>query len=80
MTSSANGLAYSLMNSHSPLATNSSSWRSASRHMNSSFSFSRFGVISRISSAAVRGVLRRVERRELVAERQLVAVLLDERR
>ena len=28
---------------------------------------------------AVRGVHRRVERRELVAERQLVAVLLDER-
>ena len=46
--------------------------------MNSSFSLSRFGVISRISSAAVIRVLGRVERRELVAERQLVAVLLDE--
>ena len=47
----ANGPAYSLMNSHSPSATNSSSWRSASRHMNSSFSLRRFGVISRMSSA-----------------------------
>ena len=46
--------------------------------MNSSFSFRRFGVISRISSPRWCGVLRRVERRELVAERQLVAVLLDQ--
>ena len=46
--------------------------------MNSSFSFSRLGVISRIEQAAVRRVLRRVHGRQLVAERQLVAVLLDE--
>ena len=32
-------------------APNSSIWRSARRHMNSSFSFSRFGVIKRMSSA-----------------------------
>ena len=38
------------MNSHVPAATNSSICRSASRHMNSSFSLRRFGVISRISS------------------------------
>ena len=36
-------------------------------------------MISRISSAAVVGVHRRVERRQLVADRQLVAVLLDQR-
>ncbi len=30
--------------------------------------------------AAVRGVLRRIERRQLIAERQLVAVLLDDAR
>ena len=47
MTSMANGLAYSPMNSHSPRARNVSSWRSASRHMNSSLLLSRFGVISR---------------------------------
>ena len=47
--------------------------------MNSSFSRSRFGVIRRMSSAAVRGVDRRVEGEQLVAHRQLVAVLLDER-
>ena len=46
--------------------------------MNSSFSRRRFGVISRMSSA-VRGVDRRVEREQLIAHRQLVAVLLDER-
>ena len=51
MTRSVNGLAYSLMNSHLPLARNSSTWRSASRHMNASFSFSRFGVIRRRRSA-----------------------------
>ena len=38
------------MNSQLPWATNSSIWRSASRHMKSSFSLSRFGVSSRCSS------------------------------
>ena len=38
------------MNSHSPAAWNVSIWRSASTTMNSSFSLSRFGVISRIRS------------------------------
>ncbi len=47
--------------------------------MNASFSRSRFGVISRISKRAVRGVDGRVERQQLIAERQLVAVLFDER-
>ena len=46
--------------------------------MNSSFSLRRFGVIRRISSAALVGVLRGVERGELVAEGQRVAVLLDD--
>ena len=50
-TSMANGCAYALMNSQRPSATNSSSCWSARRHMNASLSLSRFGVISRISSA-----------------------------
>ena len=49
MTYSVKGPAKSVMNSHSPPATNSSIWRSASRHMKSSFSLRRFGVISRIN-------------------------------
>ena len=51
MTSSAKGLANSLMNSQAPLAANSSICWSASRHMNASFSLRRFGVISRMSNA-----------------------------
>ena len=43
--------------------------------MNASFSLRRFGVISRISSARWSVCIGRVERRELVAHRQLVAVL-----
>ena len=50
-TSIANGPAYSVTNSHVPRSANSSIVRSASRHMKASFSFKRFGVISRISSA-----------------------------
>ena len=49
MTSIAKGLANSLMNSHSPRPKKVSSWRSASRHMNSSLLLSRFGVINRRS-------------------------------
>ena len=49
MTNSVKGLAYSPMNSHSPRPMNSSIWRSASRHTNSSFSFSRFGVSWRMT-------------------------------
>ena len=49
MTSIANGLAKSLMNSQLPRSTNVSSWRSANRHMKSSFSLRRFGVIRRMS-------------------------------
>ena len=37
-----------------PLPRNSSSWRSARRHMKSSFSFSRLGVRSRLSSDRAR--------------------------
>ena len=48
MTSMANGLAKSLMNSQLPRSTNVSSWRSANRHMKSSFSLRRFGVIRRM--------------------------------
>ena len=46
-TRSENGLAYALRNSQWPAAMNSSMWRSASRHMKSSFSLSRLGVSSR---------------------------------
>ena len=46
-TNSENGFAYAARNSHWPSAMNSSMWRSASRHMKSSFSFSRLGVSSR---------------------------------
>ena len=58
---------------------NSSIWRSASRHMNSSFSRSRFGVISRISSArcAVWIGGSNVSIWSLIGS--CVAVLLDER-
>jgi hypothetical protein len=45
--------------------------------MKSSFSFSRFGDQAQEQSA-VRGVLRRVHRRQLFAEDELVAVLLDD--
>ena len=51
MTSSVNGCAKSPMNSHSPPARISSIWRSANRHMKSSFSFRRLGVINRMSNA-----------------------------
>ena len=46
--------------------------------MNASFSLRRFGVISRMQQSALVGVLGRVERRQLVAERQVVAVRLDD--
>ena len=39
------------MNSQWPALTNSSIWRSANRHMNASFSLSRFGVSNRMISA-----------------------------
>ena len=42
------------MNSQRPSATNSSSCSSASRHMNSSFSFKRRGVMSRMRRARSR--------------------------
>ena len=48
MTNSVNGFAKSPMTSNAPRSMNSSIWRSASRHMNSSFSFSRFGVSCRM--------------------------------
>ena len=51
MTSRLNGAANSPMNSPRPPVRKESRTRSASRHMNSSFSLRRFGVISRISSA-----------------------------
>ena len=47
--------------------------------MNSSFSLRRFGVISRISSARWSVCTGGSKRRQLVAHRQLVAVLVDER-
>ena len=47
----AKGWVYALMNSQWPSATNSSIWRSASCHMNASFSFSRFGVRRRMINA-----------------------------
>ena len=47
--------------------------------MNSSFSLQALRRDQPHQQRAVRGVHRRVERRELVAHRQLVAVLLDER-
>ena len=50
MTSSANGWAYSPMNSQLPRPANSSITWSASRHMKASFSFSRLGVSMRIIS------------------------------
>ncbi len=46
-TKSENGFAYAARNSHLPSAMNSSMWRSANRHMKSSFSLRRFGVSSR---------------------------------
>ena len=48
--------------------------------MKSSFSFSRLGVIKRMSSPRWAVCFGRVERRQLVAERQLVAVGVDDRR
>ena len=48
--------------------------------MNASFSLSRFGVMSRISSPRCAVCTGGIERRELVAHRELVAVLRDERR
>ena len=48
MTNSEKGWAYSATKSHRPLATKPSISWSARRHMNSSFSFSRFGVSNRI--------------------------------
>ena len=47
----ANGWVYALMNSQWPAPTNSSICRSASPHMNSSFSLRRFGVSRRITRA-----------------------------
>ena len=61
-----------------PRPTNSSITRSASRHMKSSFSFSRLGVSWRISSERWSLCLGGSIVGQLVAERQLVAVLLDE--
>ncbi len=46
--------------------------------MNSSFSFNRFGVMSRINSAAVRCVHRRIHGDDLIAHGELVAVGFDE--
>ena len=46
--------------------------------MNSSFSFSRFGREEAHQQPAMIGVLRRIERQDLVAHGQPVAVLLDE--
>ena len=54
MANVANGLAYSAKNSQWPLAMNSSSWRSTSCHMKSSFSFSRFGVNNLVSKERAR--------------------------
>ena len=51
MTSRVNGPAYPPMNSPSPPSRNSSSWQSASCHIDASFSLRRLGVISRISRA-----------------------------
>ena len=51
MTSRVNGPANPPMNSPSPPARNSSSCRSASCHIDASFSLRRLGVISRISRA-----------------------------
>ena len=52
--------------------------RRPAAHIASSFSLRRLGVISRISRARWLVCIGRVERRQLVAERQLVAVLLDQ--
>src|SRR5271154_826771 len=77
ITSSVNGLAKPLMNSPCPGARKSSNAWSASAHMASSFSLRRLGVISRINRERWL-VWWRIERGQLVAERQLVAVLLDQ--
>ena len=52
-------------------------WRSASRHMKSSFSFSRFGVSSRLSSERASVWLRRIHRDHVLEHRDLGAVLLE---
>ena len=57
---------------------NSSIWRSASRHTNSSFSFSRLGVSWRMTRCRWSRCVGRVHGGELVAEGQLVAVLVDQ--
>ena len=57
---------------------NSSIWRSASRHTNSSFSFSRFGRELAHDQVPVVAVDGRVHGGDLVAERELVAVLVDQ--
>ena len=61
-----------------PSARNSSSCRSARRHMNSSLSFSRFGVISRMRSARSCVCVGRVHRDHVLVHRELVAVAIDD--
>ena len=66
------------MNSHRPSPRNSSSCSSARRQMNASLSFSRFGVISRISRRPLAGVVGRVHRHHVLVHRQLVPVAIDD--
>ena len=79
MANVANGLAYSARNSQWPLAMNSSSWRSTSCHMKSSFSFSRFGVNNLVSKERARVVGRRIHDDQVLVDREHVAVRLDQR-
>ncbi len=77
-TSSAKGSAYSRMNSHLPRRGTRRSGDRRAPH-------ERLVLLEALrrdqahQQRAVVGVLRRIERRELVVHRQLVAVLLDER-
>ena len=77
ITNVANGFEYSPMNSHSPLCRNSSSWRSARRHMNSSFCLSRLGVSSLAQHRSGLGVIRRIHGDHVLVHRERTAVLVD---
>ena len=80
MTSSVNGLANSLMNSHAAAGDELVDLAVGEPPHERLVLLEPLRRDQPHQQRAVVGVLRRVERRELVAHRQLVAVLLDERR